>query len=74
MEQGEFISITELGEIMDELDKLTPEERVDYFRAPEEFFLWWFYYYPESFNCDLAEFHFAWMYFFSYTDLNLLIE
>lgn len=74
MTWGQFISITDLEEILKDLDTFTPEERVEYFRDPETFFIWWFYYFPESFNCDLAEFHFVWLYFFSCTDLNLLLE
>ena len=74
MSESRFISISELGEIMDILDKETPQGRRDYFEDPDTFFLWWFYYYPESFNCDLAEFHFEWLYYIACTDLDIMIE
>lgn len=74
MSHGEFISITELGELIEELENSTPEDRVLFFANPKRFFLWWYYYYPESFKCDLAMFHFEWMYYFSCTDLNILNE
>lgn len=74
MSHGEFISITELGKLIEELESSTPEDRVQFFANPSRFFLWWYFYYPESFKCDLALFHFEWMYYFSCTDLNILNE
>lgn len=70
----EYCTIEDIVPIVEQLEKLRPEERVDYFQDDDTFFIFWFYYYPENFECSLAKFHFVWMYYLSCTNLNLLIE
>lgn len=67
-------NIAELWPIIEQLNKFTPPERVEFFRDPRNFFLWWFYYFPQNFETELADFHFVWIHYLLETDLSLLFE
>jgi hypothetical protein len=70
----DYISLSEVTEIVSEIEKVSSADRRKFFEDPDTFFIWWFYYYPESFRSDLAVFHFEWMYYFACTDMHILDE
>lgn len=70
----DVLSLGDLLKIVQELEKVEPADRREFFKDPSTFFIFWFYYYPEAFRCDLAPFHFEKMYAYSCTDLNILDE
>ena len=60
--------------LIEELQKVTKAERIEFFRNPENFFLFWLYHYMGNFSCDLADFHFEWIHTLTMTDLSMLLE
>lgn len=63
---------TNLLEIVQYLEAMTSEERVEFFREPLHIFIFWFYYFPQNFECDLASFHDDWLWYLAMTDMSLL--
>lgn len=63
---------TNLLEIVEYLETLTPPERVEFFRNPTHLFIFWFYYFPQNFECELATFHDDWLWYLGMTDMSLL--
>lgn len=76
IEDQDRILLAELEPFLDELHKMKPHERVQYFAKADgfTFFLWWVFYFPESFKCELAPFHFDAIHYYMDTDINILWE
>lgn len=61
-----------LLEIVQYLETLTGDERVEFFRNPLHIFIFWFYYFPQNFECELAVFHDDWLWYLAMTDMSIL--
>lgn len=68
------MKLSESTPLLDMLATCTKQERVSFFRDPDNFLYFWYYHFPQNFDCDLAEFHYLWVEALANGKLSLLIE
>jgi hypothetical protein len=47
--------------LLNELNKITKQDRIEFFRNKENFVLFWYYHFAKNFITELAPFHFEWI-------------
>ena len=70
-----MIHFRKIKPLIQELEKSTKHERVEFFKNPEHFVFWWYYHFYNNFKTDLAPFHYEWIKDITINrDLSILIK